>query len=181
MEIDFCLYFRAEKMLAKKTESQFYCIIMKFFLLLSLFFMFVFTPLLAQGKAVEDYIQDLSSGDMQLQEEACRYLGAKKESSSVEALISLLENSQVESPVRASAAKALASIGDKPGVWNALLQAARKNEESSLRYVAIIALTSLVNKERKGEFQELLLELEEDQDPYLHDLANKLRKGMNDR
>ena len=111
--------------------------ILKAIVLLGVFFI---TASVAGEKTTEDYLGDLNSDDSYLQMEACRYLGEKKETSAVEALVFLLEDDKVDSHVKIASAQALGSMGKQEGISDALLRSAQGSKDPSVRYASFWAL-----------------------------------------
>lgn len=128
-----------------------------------------------EDKTINDYINDLNSGDSYLQQEACRYLGNEKKNSAVETLIFLLEEQTTDVLVQIEAAWALSMIGKEAGVSDILLSTAQSNRSTAVRYAAFLALIKLDDKEKTGEIRELVIEMESSGDIYLRDIAKKLR------
>lgn len=143
---------------------------------------FLFTASVAGEKTTEDYIGDLNAKDSYLQIEACRYLGEKKESSAVESLVFLLEDSNVDPHVKVASAAALGSIGKQEGVSDALLQSARESKNPSIvRYASFLALVSLKDEEKEEDIKELVVEMNDSSDPYLRDLAKKIAEQYKEK
>ena len=135
---------------------------------------FFYTASVMAEKPIEEYLADLNSSDMQVQIEACQYLGEKKEVSAVESLVFLLEDEGVDSHVKVASANALASIGKQAGVSAALLRSAQESKNPSVRYASFLALASLEDEEKEADMKELVVDLMKSSDPYLRDLAQKI-------
>ncbi len=147
-------------------------------IVLGLAVLFLASSLTAQKtkKTKEDYQRDLKSEDIQLQEEACRYLGKEKDVSSVNELIFLLEDKKVDLHVRVAAANALAIIGKEEkndSIYDSLLQTVQKSSvPPSLRYTSLLALISLGEKEER--LKASIPKLKSSSDLYLKDFAEKM-------
>ncbi len=131
------------------------------------------------AKSTEEYIQDLNSGDVYLQQEACRYLGKKKENSAIDPLVFLLEEEDVDRHVRAAAAIALAQIGSEDkAIFNTFLNVVHETKDPVVLHAVFLGMgMSESYKESKDsdEIKDLLLEMERSPDIYLQRLAKRLR------
>ena len=156
---------------------------MKFARISALVLAFVFAFSLAakeNKKTKEDYIRDLNSGDVYLQQEACRYIGEKKDISSVDSLIFLLEEKNADLHVRIAAANALVSIGEE-GAADALLQTMQESSEPALQYTILLGLLHLGRTKQAEEINAAVIEMESSSDPFLSDLAKRIRAKYTSR
>ena len=140
-----------------------------------IFSLFVTHNLLAKEKTKDDYLKDLNSDSIPLQIKACQYFAKEKDEATIEPLIFLLEDPNVDSHVKVALVNVLASIGDKNGIADTFIQVIHENRDPMLRYATFLSLLSLKNESKEEEMKEILLEFSNSSDLLLKDLAQKLR------
>jgi HEAT repeat protein len=141
-------------------------------LILVLLASFCKTAVPAGEKTSDQYIADLSSGDMSLQITAARKLGERKEEQAIPALVSLLDSNPAPE-VAWNVAASLGAIG-KPGPATAALQRSANSPSPSVKYASIAALTNLHDKDQKAQNVQAASQMRDStRDDLLKDLADK--------
>ncbi len=130
-------------------------------------------------KIDSDYIQDLSSKDSYLQIKACEYLSSKKDTSALPALKELVENETADVSARISSVKALVLISEeKEDLGEFLIKITDTSSiVAPVRYATFISVVELKLENQKKKIQSLVTKMETNQDPYIKDLALKLKKN----
>ena len=125
-------------------------------------------------KSTLQYLEDLKNYDnTYLQREACLYLGQNQIGAAVDPLLALAKSTEADKFVRASAITAMASIGVTGEIAQTLVQIAQESKEPEIHYAfltALIDIEAILPEEEKRAF---LTVVENSQDTYLRDLAQK--------
>jgi len=128
----------------------------------------------AGEKTSDQYIADLNSGDMALQIDACRKLGARKEEKAVPALVQLLD-SNPSPEVAWNAAAALGTIGQTGPATAALQRSATNSSSPTVKYASLAGLANIRDKERKTESVQVAGQIRDNtSDDLLKDLATRV-------
>ena len=133
------------------------------------------TILLGAEKSKEEYLNDLSSDDVETVVAAETWLGSKKEKKAVEKLVDLNKNSSSKE-IRLNAAVALGLIGDKNTV-DGLIDQLLVERNADVRYALVLAITRIGIK-TKAQLEKLEQAGQNESDPLVLDYLQKIKEKI---